>query len=202
MASGPRLRGSAFGLSPGRGSSLQGGRDHLRPNAGALSSHEDWESCARCPTHGEQILHSTVARMPPTAPARCRTQCYSRAAVHSSPSLKKGAARKVRRDSRPAIIFNSRCAPIMAKRSRQASMVRAFFIAASNTCVRLSIIASPRSFDDGGQRANPRERSAKSSPGPLYRAAGKSKVSCRWIHGCGSWSCSRRWPRLVGDGAG
>src|SRR5262249_41443345 len=47
-------------------SSLQGGRDHLRPNAGALSSHEDWESCARCPTHGEQILHSTVARMPPT----------------------------------------------------------------------------------------------------------------------------------------
>ena len=107
--------------------------NQISPNAGALSSHEDWESCARCPTHGEQILHS------PTRPARCRTQCYSRA-VHSS------AARKVRRDSRPAIIFNSRCAPIMANRSRQASMVRAFFIATSNTCVRLSIIASPRSF--------------------------------------------------------
>ena len=74
--------------------------------------------------------------MPPTRPARCRTQCYS-GAVHSS------AARKVRRDSRPAIIFNSRCAPIMASRSSQASMVRAFFIATSNTCVRLSIIAPP-----------------------------------------------------------
>jgi len=29
---------------------------NLCPNAGALSSHEDWESCARCPTHGEQIF--------------------------------------------------------------------------------------------------------------------------------------------------
>ena len=42
-------------------------RNQISPNAGALSSHEDWESCARCPTHGEQILHSTVARMPPRA---------------------------------------------------------------------------------------------------------------------------------------
>jgi hypothetical protein len=31
----------------------------------------------------------------------------------------------------------------MASRSRQASMVRAFFMATSNTCVRLSIIAPP-----------------------------------------------------------
>src|SRR5262245_1520209 len=61
-------------------------------------------------------------------------------------SSEKGAAREVRRDSRPAIIFNSWSAPIVASRSMQASMVRAFFKATSNTCVRLSIIASPRSF--------------------------------------------------------
>jgi hypothetical protein len=62
---------------------------------------------------------STVARMPPIAQARCRNATR---AVHSSPSLKKGAARKVRRDSRPAIIFNSRCAPIMASRAIEAGL--------------------------------------------------------------------------------
>jgi len=62
----------------------------------------------------------------------------------------------------------------MASRSTQASMVRACFMATSNTCVRLSIIASTRSFDpdDGRQRAKPRDRSARLrqplvSAGPL-----------------------------------
>src|SRR5262249_5511499 len=57
--------------------------------------------------------------------------------------------------------FNSWSAPIIASRSTQASIVRAFFMATSNTCVRLSIIASPRSFDpdDGRQRANHGDRS-------------------------------------------
>src|SRR5262245_44137234 len=58
-------RGARHSVSEERSS--HGRQDHLRPNAGALSSHEDWKSCARCPTHGEQILHSTVARMPPRA---------------------------------------------------------------------------------------------------------------------------------------
>ena len=49
-------------------------------------------------------------------------------------------------------------------------MVRAFFMAISNTCVRLSIIASPRSFDDGRQRANPGDGSDKD--GGWFAAAG------------------------------
>src|SRR5262249_14466387 len=28
----------------------EGAKDRLRPNARALSSHEDWQSCVRCPT--------------------------------------------------------------------------------------------------------------------------------------------------------
>ena len=40
-------------------------------------------------------------------------------------------------------------------------MVRAFFMATSNTCVRLSIIASPRSFRRWRQRANLGDRSDK-----------------------------------------
>ena len=47
--------GLGIRICPGRGPRS---KDHLRPNAGALSSHEDWESCARCPTHGEQIFAS------------------------------------------------------------------------------------------------------------------------------------------------
>jgi len=105
-------------------------RNQISPNAGALSSHEDWESCARCPTHGEQIL---LGCLPQGRLAAERNATRARC-THRLPE-------KSDVDSRPAIIFNSRCAPIMANRSRQASMVRAFFIATSNTCVRLSIIA-------------------------------------------------------------
>jgi len=54
VATTPRLRGSASGL-PRRGPRT-GKQDHLRPNAGALSSHQDCDLCARQPTHGEQIL--------------------------------------------------------------------------------------------------------------------------------------------------
>jgi MgtC family len=48
-----------------------------------------------------------------------------------------------------------------ASRSTQASIVRAFFMATSNTCVRLSIMASPRSFRRWRQRANHGDRSAE-----------------------------------------
>src|SRR5262249_30268376 len=51
----PRLRGSAFGHRK----APRGGR---LPNAGALSSHEDWESCARCSTHGEQNFRKPLAQ--------------------------------------------------------------------------------------------------------------------------------------------
>src|SRR6266540_2345662 len=44
-------------------------------------------------------------------------------------------------------------------------------MATSNTCVRLSIIASPRSFDDGRQRANPGDGSDKD--GGWFAAAGQ-----------------------------
>src|SRR5262249_16086350 len=38
----PRPRGSALGLSPGRGPRhREGAKDHLRPNAGPLCSHEN-----------------------------------------------------------------------------------------------------------------------------------------------------------------
>src|SRR5215510_8296779 len=43
-------RHSAFS----RETSSDSTRDHLRPNAGALSSHQNCELCARHPTHGEQ----------------------------------------------------------------------------------------------------------------------------------------------------
>jgi hypothetical protein len=82
-----------------------------------------------------------------------------------------GAVRRDSRPSRRAIKFNSWSAPIMVSRSTQASMVRAFFMATSNTCVRLSIIASPRSFDDGRQRANPGDGSDKD--GGWFAAAGQ-----------------------------
>jgi hypothetical protein len=82
-----------------------------------------------------------------------------------------GAVRRDSRPSRRAINFNSWSAPIMVSRSTQASMVRAFFMATSNTCVRLSIIASPRSFDDGRQRANPGDGSDKD--GGWFAAAGQ-----------------------------
>src|SRR5215471_3313184 len=62
-AVGPR---QAWATTPARVSAFGVPPKLISPNAGALSSHEDWESCARCPTHGEQILHATVARMPPT----------------------------------------------------------------------------------------------------------------------------------------
>src|SRR5262245_54362953 len=49
----PRPRGSAFGLPERSGIP--------RPYAGALSSHEDWWSSARRPTHGEQNLRKPLA---------------------------------------------------------------------------------------------------------------------------------------------
>src|SRR5262249_58033876 len=44
--------GVGIRLSPRRG------QDHLRPDAGALSSHQNYELCARHPTHGEPIFAS------------------------------------------------------------------------------------------------------------------------------------------------
>jgi hypothetical protein len=94
--------------------------------------------------------------------------------IKKAPARRAGAFKVQRRDSRPsrrAINFNSWSASIMVSRSTQASMVRAFFMATSNTCVRLSIIASPRSFDDGRQRANPGDGSDKD--GGWFAAAGQ-----------------------------
>src|SRR5262245_17210910 len=48
--------GVGIRLSPRRG------QDHLRPDAGALSSHQNYELCARHPTHGEQIFASPTGR--------------------------------------------------------------------------------------------------------------------------------------------
>jgi len=65
--------------------------------------------------------------------------------------LADGAARKVRRESRCATNFNSWSAPIVDSRSTQASIVRAFFMTISKTCVRLSVIPSPRSDPGDGR---------------------------------------------------
>ena len=138
----PRPRGARHSVLSRERSSQQGSSPHERRYLIFASRLLGRLPEPRLMAHQIFAPDSTVARMPPRAPARCRTQCYSRA-VHSSPP---GAARKVRRDSRPAINFNSWFAPIMTSRSTQASMVRAFFMATSNTCVRLSIIASPRIF--------------------------------------------------------
>jgi len=100
----------------------------------------------------------TTKRVPEFQVVGCRTnvsgpptggrvaQRHKRKATHAVLLIasSEGAARKVNRDSRRAINFNSWSAPIMANRSTQASIVRAFFIATSNTCVRLSVmIGSP-----------------------------------------------------------